>query len=183
MRFMIMHRTTPHWEAGALPGPELIARVGKMLGEMTEAGVLRGAEGLRPSSQGVRLGFSGGKRTVTKGPFTGSNELPAGFAILRVKSIEEAIGWASRFAAIMDVGEIDIRPVTEPWDLGMSPKPPGLTTSRFMALHKMNECDAVVGVGCQTGVFSFVTDGGWRRHGMGIVLSIIDIDVIIPAPG
>jgi hypothetical protein len=78
MRFMIMHRTTPHWEAGAIPGPELIARVGKMIGDLAESGALRAAEGLRPSSEGVRLGFSGGKRTVTKGPLTGSNELPAG---------------------------------------------------------------------------------------------------------
>lgn len=136
MRFMIMHRTTPHWEAGATPGPELVARVGKMIGAMAEAGVLLAAEGLRASSQGVRLRFSAGLRTVTKGPFVGSNELPAGFAILRVESIEEAVAWASRLAAVTGDVEIDIRPVTEAWDLGLAPKPEGLTTRRYMAMHK-----------------------------------------------
>lgn len=136
MRFIIMHRTTPQWEAGCTPGPELIARVGKMIGEMVAAGVLRGAEGLRASSQGVRLRFEGGRRTVTPGPFPGSNELPAGFAILRVESIEDAIGWASRLAGVLGDVEIDVRPVTEPWDLGLSPRPAGLTTRRYMAMHK-----------------------------------------------
>jgi hypothetical protein len=136
MRFMMMHRTNAYWEAGAAPGLELIARVGKLMGAMAEARVLVGGEGLRASSQGVRLQFSGGKRTVTKGPFNASNEVPAGFAILRLESIEEAIAWASRFANLMGNVEIDIRPVTEPWDLGISPKPAGLTTRRFMAVHK-----------------------------------------------
>ena len=80
MRFMMMHRTNAHWEAGAAPSLELIARVGKLMGAMAEARVLVGAEGLRASSQGVRLQFFGSKRTVTKGPFSASNELPAGFA-------------------------------------------------------------------------------------------------------
>ena len=136
MRVMMMHRTNAHWEAGAAPSLELIARVGKLMGAMAEARVLVGAEGLRASSQGVRLQFSGSKRTITKGPFSPSNELSAGFAILRVQSIEEAIEWTSRFAKVMGDAEIDIRPVTEPWDIGISPKPAGLTTRRFMALHK-----------------------------------------------
>ncbi len=136
MRFMMMHRTNAHWEAGAAPSLELIARVGKLMGAMAEARALVGAEGLRASSQGARLQFEGGKRTVITGPFSASNELPAGFAILRVESIEEAIEWASRFANVMGNVEIDIRPVTEPWDIGISPKPAGLTTRRFMALHK-----------------------------------------------
>src|SRR2546427_4205076 len=125
MRFMMMHRTNAHWEAGAAPSLELIARVGKLMGAMAEARVLVGGEGLRASSQGVRLQFSGGKRTVTKGPFSASNELPAGFAVLRVESIEEAIEWASSFAKVMGNAEIDIRWGTEPWDIGISPKPAG----------------------------------------------------------
>jgi len=136
MRFMIMHRTNAYWEAGAAPGLELIARVGKLMGAMAEARVLVGAEGLRASSQGVRLQLEGGKRTLTRGPFNASNEVPAGFAIVRVESIEEAIEWASRFADAIGNVEIDIRPVAEPWDLGISPKPAGLTTRRFMALHQ-----------------------------------------------
>jgi hypothetical protein len=136
VRFVIMHKTDAHWEAGALPSPELIARVGKMLGELAGAGVLLAAEGLRPSSQGVRLRFSSGTREVLEGPFERGNELPAGFSILRTRSLEEAIDWASRQARALGDAEVDIRPVTEPWDIGMGPKPADATTRRFMVLRK-----------------------------------------------
>ena len=75
MRFIIMHKTNAHWESGAIPSPELIARVGTLLGELAKAGVLLGAEGLRASSEGVRLRFAAGTRTVINGPFEGDNEL------------------------------------------------------------------------------------------------------------
>ena len=136
MRFMIMHKTSAHWEAGALPSPELIARVGRLLGELAGAGVLRGAEGLRPSSEGVRLRFSSGTCDVREGPFERGNELPAGFSILRARSLEEAIAWASRQAEALGDVELDIRPVTEPWDIGMGSRPAGVTTRRFMVLRK-----------------------------------------------
>ena len=69
MRFIIMHKTSAQWESGAIPGPELIARVGTLLGEMAKAGVLLGAEWLRASAHGVRLRFAAGTRTVINGPF------------------------------------------------------------------------------------------------------------------
>ena len=62
-RFIVMHKTNAHWEAGAIPSASLIARVGALLGELAQAGSLGGAEGLRPSSEGVRLRFSGGAST------------------------------------------------------------------------------------------------------------------------
>lgn len=136
MRFIIMHKTNAHWEKGALPGAELIARVGSLLGELAGAGVLLAAEGLRPSSQGVRLRFAAGSRTVLEGPFERGNELPAGFSILRARSLEEAIEWASRLADAQGEVEVDIRPVTEPWDLGMAPRPADATTRRYMVLRK-----------------------------------------------
>jgi hypothetical protein len=136
MRFMIMHKTNPRWESGAVPSPQLVARVGALLGELEKANVLLGAEGLRASSRGVRLRFSGGVRTVTPGPFEGENELPAGFSILRVRSLDEAVEWASRQAAVLGDVEIDIRPVTEAWDIGMAPRPESMTTTRYMALRK-----------------------------------------------
>ena len=77
MRFIIMHKTGAHWESGAIPGPELIARVGRLLGELAKAHVLLAGEGLRPSSEGVRLRFAAGARTVIHGPFEGDNELPS----------------------------------------------------------------------------------------------------------
>jgi hypothetical protein len=136
MRFIIMHKTNAHWEAGAVPGPELIARVGTLLGELASSNVLLDAAGLRRSSLGVRLRFSGGSRTVTQGPFEGGNELPAGFSILRVASLDEAIEWASGQAAVLGDVEIDIRPVTEAWDIGIVPKPDHVVTQRYMALLK-----------------------------------------------
>lgn len=136
MRFIIMHKTNADWEAGAIPGPELLARVGTLIGELAKAKVLLGGEGLRASSQGVRLAFSAGACTVSNGPFEGDNELPAGFSILRVQSMDEAISWASRQAAVLGDVEIDIRPLTEAWDIGMAPKPDDLATRRYMALRK-----------------------------------------------
>jgi hypothetical protein len=139
MRFIIMHKTNAHWESGAIPTAELIARVGTLLGELAKTGVLLGAEGLRASSEGVRLRFVAGTRTVVKGPFERGNELPAGFSILRVPSLDDAIAWATRQAevlgAVADL-EIDIRPVTEPWDIGMVAAPADVSTRRYMALRK-----------------------------------------------
>ena len=136
MQFIIMHKTNAHWEAGALPGPGLIARVGSLIGELAKAGVFLSGEGLRPSSEGVRLTFAGGTRTVVPGPFTPGEELPAGFAIVRARSIEEAIEWADRQAQVLGDVEIDIRPVTEPWDIGMAPPPMNVTSRRYMLLRK-----------------------------------------------
>ena len=98
--------------------------------------MLLGAEGLRPSSQGVRLRFSGGQRTRIPGPFTGEAELEAGFSILRAASLDEAIEWATRQAGILGDGEIDIRPVSEPWDIGIGSPPEGHVSRRYMVLRK-----------------------------------------------
>lgn len=136
MRFIVMHKTNAHWESGAAPGPELIARVGTLLGELAKARRLLGAEGLRASSEGVRLRFSAGTRTIINGPFEGGNELPAGFSIVRARSMTDAIEWATREAMAAGDLEVDIRPVTEPWDIGMGPPPPDVTTRRYMVLRK-----------------------------------------------
>jgi hypothetical protein len=84
----------------------------------------------------VRLTFAEGSRSIANGPFPGNNELPAGFSILRAGSVEEAIEWASRQAQVLGDAEIDIRPVTEPWDIGMMPKPENVATRRYMVLRK-----------------------------------------------
>ena len=136
MRFIIMHKTNAHWESGAIPSPELIARVGTLLVALAKAGVLLAGEGLRASSEGVRLKFSGGKQTIVNGPFEGGHELPAGFSIVRTRSLDEAIAWATRQGKILGDVEIDIRPVTEPWDIGMAAAPADLDTRRYMVLRK-----------------------------------------------
>ncbi len=138
MRVIMMHKADENSEADVPPSPELLVSMGKLMEEMAKAGVLLAGEGLQPSSKGVRLKFSGGKRTVTRGPFTGSNELIAGFAIVRVESMEKAIEWASRLAKVVGDVEIDIGPLKEPWDLGLCPKPDGQMT-RFMMMYKADE--------------------------------------------
>jgi hypothetical protein len=140
VRFIIMHSTNAHWEAGAPPSPELIARVDALLGRMAGAGVLLGAEGLRPSSEGVRLRFRAGTRTVVNGPFEGDNERTVGFSIVRTRSIEDAIEWATRQADVVGDLDVDIRPVTEPWDIGMGEAPAGINTRRYMVLRQATAC-------------------------------------------
>ena len=136
MKFMMLHKTDAYYENGGLPSKELIAGVGGMVGEMVRSGKLLAADGLRSSAQGVRLKFAGGKRTVIKGPLEGENELIAGFAVMRVRSLDEAVEWASRFAGVVGDAVLDIRPATEPWDIGLGKKPEGLTTRRYIAMQK-----------------------------------------------
>ena len=136
MRCMIAHRTNQHWEAGANPTSELVERVGGMIGDMVQAGVLLAAEGLRPSSQGARVSFVHGRCTVVKGPFLGAHELMAAFAIVRTATLEDAIEWTRRLAALAGDMEVDIRPVSEAWDIGASPPPASLETRRYMIIHK-----------------------------------------------
>lgn len=170
MRFIIMHKTNAHWESGAIPSPELIARVGALLGQLSKAGKLQGAEGLRASAEGVRLVFRDGGRTVINGPFVGNNELPAAFSILHARSVDDAIEWATRQATILGDGEIDIRPVTEPWDIGMRPKPADATSRRYMVIRKATaatESGAAPSVAARTGLARLIDETA--QTGMHIV--------------
>jgi hypothetical protein len=137
MRFIIMHRTNAHWEGGAVPDASLVARVSALLRELADAGALAAAEGLRPSSQGVRVRVKDGTKTVLKGPFERGNELPGGFSIVRAPTIDDAVEWATARVPTTEAGaELDIRPVTEPWDIGAAPPPSEVTTRRYMVLRK-----------------------------------------------
>jgi len=133
---MLMHKSDPAMEAGVMPGPEVIQAVGQMVGQLIEANVLLAGDGLRQTALGVRLDFAGGRRTVTRGPFTGDRELTAALCIVAVRSIDEAVEWATRFAAIVGDVQIDIRPLTEAWDLGHGEKPAGQLTTRYMLVVK-----------------------------------------------
>jgi hypothetical protein len=117
MRFMAIVKANKDSEAGVMPGKELLAAMGKFNEEMVKAGVLLAAEGLKPSSKGARVKFSGNKRAVVDGPFTESKELIAGFWLLQVKSKEEAIEWIKRSPAPFEgESEIEIRQVFEASD-------------------------------------------------------------------
>jgi hypothetical protein len=136
MRFIIMHKTNARWEAGAIPDGQLIADVGALIGELKRAGILRAGEGLRASSLGARITASGGVADVVPGPFAGSNELPAGFDIIRAATLEDAIAWARELGQVLGDAQMDVRPVTEPWDIGLGNKPEGTASVRFMVLRK-----------------------------------------------
>ena len=125
MRFMLLVKATQTSEAGMLPDEKLLAAMENFNEEMAAAGVLLAGEGLHPSSKGVRVKFSGRKRTVTQGPFSETKELIAGFWLIQVKSEEEAIAWVKRCPNPMpgSDGEIEIRRVFEASDFpAMTPE-------------------------------------------------------------
>jgi hypothetical protein len=119
MRFMVMVKATTESESGALPSQELLTAMGKYNEELVKAGILLAAEGLKPSSKGARIRFSGSRRTVIDGPFAETKELVAGFWLIQVKSMDEAIEWVKRCPNPMEgESEIEIRQVFEADDFG-----------------------------------------------------------------
>ena len=124
MRFMVMVKATKDSEAGVMPSEQAFADMGKFNEELVKNGILLAAEGLQPSSKGVRVRFSGAKRTVIDGPFTETKELVAGFSLLQVKSMEEAIEWVKRSPNPMsDDSEVEIRQVMDWEDFGVEIAP------------------------------------------------------------
>lgn len=122
MRVMLMIKGDP--EPGAVPSEELLTAMGSYNDELEKAGVLIDLAGLLPSAEGGRVRFSGGSRTVINGPFDESKKLIAGYWILQVKTMDDAMEWAKRapFEALSRIypgeygaeGEIEIRQVFEP---------------------------------------------------------------------
>jgi hypothetical protein len=111
MRFLMM-TTGDESKAGAPPSPELYAEMGKLIEEMTKAGVLLATGGLDPKA--TRIKNSGGKITVTDGPFTEAKEAVVGFALIEAKSKEEAIEYSKRFWKVVGDGEGTIHQVFGP---------------------------------------------------------------------
>src|SRR5882757_2356983 len=117
MQFMVIVKASKDSEAGVMPSTELLTAMGKFNEEMVKAGVIQAGEGLHPTSKGARLNYSGGKSTVSHGPFKLSNDLVAGFWLIQTKSLNEAIDWMKR--APFDGGaEIEIRQVFATEDFG-----------------------------------------------------------------
>src|SRR6185503_7266690 len=96
MRFMVIVKASKESEAGVMPTQELLTEMGKFNEELVKAGIMLAGEGLRPSSQGARVRFSGKPLTVIDGPFAETKALVAGFWIWKVKSLQEAIEWVKR---------------------------------------------------------------------------------------
>jgi len=118
MKAMMILKATPQGEAGQMPDPADVATMVKFHQEMHKAGVLLDAGGLMPSSHGVRVTYSGKHRSVADGPFAETKELIAGYWMIQVKDMAEAIEWAKRLPFGQGVGNgqetvVEIRPV---WD-------------------------------------------------------------------
>jgi hypothetical protein len=125
MRFMVLVKANKQSEAGVMPDEKILAAMAAYNEELSKAGVLLDLSGLHPSSKGARIKFSGGKTTVTDGPFAETKELVAGYWLIQVKSKEEAIEWARRapFHAQTATGgeaEVEVRQVFELEDFAPS---------------------------------------------------------------
>ncbi len=118
MRFMIIIKADDKSEAGVLPSQELLTEMSKYNQELVNAGVLLAGEGLHPSSKGARVHFSGNKRTVVDGPFSETKELIAGFWLIQVKSLDEAIEWVKRIPLGGEDAHVEIRQVFEAEEFG-----------------------------------------------------------------
>lgn len=119
MRVMVMVKATAESEAGQLPSEQLITDMLKFNEQLVKAGVMLAGDGLRPSSAGKRIRFSGDKRTVIDGPFAETKELIAGYWIWQVRSMEEAVEWVKRCPNPMESdSDIEIRPFFEAEDFG-----------------------------------------------------------------
>ncbi len=114
MRVMVLVKATVDSEKGVLPGTELLQAMGAFNEELSKAGVLRDAAGLKPSAQGKRVAFEGLGRTVLDGPFSATSELVAGFWVWEVKDMDEAVAWVKRCPnPMLGPSEIEIRPLYE----------------------------------------------------------------------
>lgn len=122
MRFVVLVKANKDSETGALPSREMLDEMGKFNERLAKDGVMLAGEGLKPTSEGTRLRFDGGRTTVTDGPFTETKELVAGFWIVQGKSKEEIV---ERFThAPFDGGAVlEIRPIYEVEDFGANATP------------------------------------------------------------
>jgi hypothetical protein len=117
MRVMVIVKANKESEAGQMPDQKILAAMGKYNEQLVNAGVMKAAEGLHPTSKGKRVRFSGSERAVIDGPFAETKELIAGFWLWNVKSIDDAVEWLKR--APFDGGtEVEIRPIFESEDFG-----------------------------------------------------------------
>jgi hypothetical protein len=117
MRVMVIVKANPESEAGALPNPEYIEAMGAFNNELIAAGVMLDGGGLKPSASGARVRLQSGKVMVTDGPFAETKELIGGYWIWQVKSLADAVAWASKAPTEgARPFDLEIRPYFEPED-------------------------------------------------------------------
>ena len=119
MRVMVMVKADHDSENGVMPSEQLLAEMTTYNEELVKAGIMKGGDGLKPSSTGKRVRFSGKDRTVIDGPFAETKELIAGYWVWEVASMDEAVEWVKRCPnPMMGESEIEIRPFFEAEDFG-----------------------------------------------------------------
>ena len=153
MRYMVMHYQTQDMEDGVLPSPEQQAAIGEYMQEAAMSGVLLSGEGVASSSQGARVEVTDGTVRVIDGPFAEAKELIAGFAILEVDSLAEAVEHARKFALLVGTERVDVRRVIEFEDLQ-----PAAAVDAPRARPPRRDHDATAPDGPSS-------TGGWRRCG------------------
>ena len=117
MKVMVIAKASKASEAGDMGSPEMFAAMDKFNEELINAGIMLDGTGLKPTSRGARVRFSGSNRTVTDGPFPETKELIAGFMIWKVSSLQEAIDWVKKFPnSSTEDSDVEIRPLMEPED-------------------------------------------------------------------
>ena len=113
MRFMVIVKATKASEAGDLPDEKLLTDMGKFNEELVKAGVMLAGEGLQPSSKGVRVRFSGKKRSVTDGPFSETKDVIGGYSVIVAKDLNEAAQIGSGCPILDSGGKVEVRPVRQ----------------------------------------------------------------------
>ncbi len=140
MRFMVMHKQMEEMPENYASTPEfqkLFQEMGALIGDAMKKGIFKNGAGLKGSKYRTRLTFRGGECVETQnGPYVGKhNEHIAGFALIKVKSKDEALEYAKQFGKFIRDGEMELGLVTEPWDLGVMPKPEN-PPLQFLMLNK-----------------------------------------------
>jgi len=117
---MVIVQADKNTEAGVMPSQQLLTEMGQFNEQLVKAGIMLAGDGLHPSSKGVRVHFSGTRRTIVDGPFAETKELIAGFWIWQVKSLQEAIEWAKRCPNPTGAeSTLELRPLFEAEDFGI----------------------------------------------------------------
>ena len=114
MRVMVLIKATDDSEAGHLPPAATFEAMARFNDELTQAGILLAADGLKPTSAAKRVAFDGATRTVTDGPFPEARNQVAGYWIWQVADMDEALAWAERCPnPMLTPSELEIRPFFE----------------------------------------------------------------------
>jgi hypothetical protein len=161
MLFMCMHKVDAKMEAGDRPPPELIQKMGQLVGRSLKAGIFKDGAGLHRSATRARITFAKGEPRVERGPYSGSNELIASFALVSTTGIERAIELGVDLGRAAGGREVEVGPVVEGWDLNGSPRPAG-TPHRFLLLLKGDdafESGAAAPAGVRTLLDQWKSDG------------------------